>query len=640
MTDSGMVPGSGWLQWTEKELAMHLRASKIDDKLINQLIDYGWNSGGILSELTEKNLKDAGFKSGHLAAMKTLYRKYRIPNPDLNPQDQSAPSSSAPVRSASQIPRLAQTVLPRAQAVPTPKGFPPVFKLAMTKCGEDLNAKIRSFVIGSSPLAQAKPEKRVLVLGSTGSGKTTWINGITNFLYSVEWMDNFRFKIVTENDETGSAQANNQAFSQTDFVTSYKFIWQPGFPCEFNMVLIDTPGFGDTRGIKRDEQIVAQLKSLFETRGVLGLDQLDAIAFVVAASNARLTATQKYIFNAILSIFGRDAIQNLLLIATFADGGEPQVMHAVHEEKITYREVLKFNNSALFARNSTVGQSIDSFYWSIGTSSYQIFFKLLRTLQPQSLILTREVLRERQSLHVKIQRIHQLVGQGIAELDQIEQEEAFLRQHQLVIHANSNYTTKVRVQKAEQIRSPPGLFVTNCIICNMTCHHDCAYKDNCDKIHCCAMDSNGHCHVCPRKCIWHEHQNQPFYWDFKIVEETKTLEELRVKYQEAKGKETSSQDILVNLRQKYNRIKQELRENVEAARQHVNRLGQIAARPNPLSSVDYIDLLIESERMEKKSGWDIRVKHLQEVRRYAETGTAIQGSGEYMPAQWQSRRKN
>jgi hypothetical protein len=39
--------------------------------------------------------------------------------------------------------------------------------------------------------------------------------------------------------------------------------------------------------------------------------------------------------------------------------------------------------------------------------------------------------------------------------------------------------------------------------------------------------------------------------------------------------------------------------------------------------MDYIDLLIELERIEKKSGQNIRVKHLQNVCGYAEMRIAI-----------------
>jgi hypothetical protein len=50
-------------------------------------------------------------------------------------------------------------------------------------------------------------------------------------------------------------------------------------------------------------------------------------------------------------------------------------------------------------------------------------------------------------------------------LDEIEKEEKILNQHKLDIQANRNDTTPILIQKEEQIRSPPGRRVTNCIIC-------------------------------------------------------------------------------------------------------------------------------------------------------------------------------
>jgi tRNA A37 threonylcarbamoyladenosine biosynthesis protein TsaE len=70
----------------------------------------------------------------------------------------------------------------------------------MTLTGNDPKKKLRSFVIGSGSMSQSIPEKRIPVLGATGSGKTTWVNGIANFLNGVQWTDSFRFKVVTEED--------------------------------------------------------------------------------------------------------------------------------------------------------------------------------------------------------------------------------------------------------------------------------------------------------------------------------------------------------------------------------------------------------------------------------------------------------
>ena len=62
----------------------------------------------------------------------------------------------------------------------------------------------------------------------------------------------------------------------------------------------------------------------------------------------------------------------------------------------------------------------------------------------------------------------------------------------------------------------------------------------------------------------------------------------------------------------------------------LDRLKEIALKPNPLSTVDYIDLLIRTEQNEAKPGFQDRVKSLQEIRKRAEITTAVQ-KGEYDP---------
>jgi hypothetical protein len=57
---------------------------------------------------------------------------------------------------------------------------------------------------------------------------------------------------------------------------------------------------------------------------------------------------------------------------------------------------------------------------------------------------------------------------------------------------------------------------------------------------------------------------------------------------------------------------------VSDVRGYINKLNAIALRPNPLSDLDYIDLLIESEKSERKYGWEQRLKLYYKMRKEAE----------------------
>ena len=144
-----------------------------------------------------------------------------------------------------------------------------------------------------------KQNKVLMLVGATGAGKSTLINGMINFIFGIKWENDFRFKLI--HDEISQSQAH----SQTQSMTAYTFHWQEGSPIDYTLTVLDTPGFGDTRGIERDREITELIKEFFLFQGKQGLHVLDGIGFVTQAPLARLTPTQKYISSSILSIFGK-----------------------------------------------------------------------------------------------------------------------------------------------------------------------------------------------------------------------------------------------------------------------------------------------------------------------------------------------
>ena len=131
-------------------------------------------------------------------------------------------------------------------------------------------------VVGSNPSIHSKwslpvPHKVLMVVGATGAGKTTLINGMANYILGVKWEDQYRFKLISEKTD--------QTKSQTKCITAYTFYKDRGSPLPYTLTVIDTPGFGDTGGLERDKQI-KQIKDFFSVRGDEGIDQLHGIGFV------------------------------------------------------------------------------------------------------------------------------------------------------------------------------------------------------------------------------------------------------------------------------------------------------------------------------------------------------------------------
>ena len=61
---------------------------------------------------------------------------------------------------------------------------------------EDKSNRIRKYDIGESNMSAT--EKVILMVGATGSGKSTLINAMFNYIFGVKWEDNFRLKLVEE----------------------------------------------------------------------------------------------------------------------------------------------------------------------------------------------------------------------------------------------------------------------------------------------------------------------------------------------------------------------------------------------------------------------------------------------------------
>ncbi|XP_034006745.1 uncharacterized protein LOC117498713 [Trematomus bernacchii] len=281
---------------------------------------------------------------------------------------------------------------------------PSVYKLPLTE--EDIKVKgCRGYTFGKESMRQ---NCTIMLLGATGAGKSTLINGLINYIVGVEWEDDFRFKLVDED------QSRSQAESQTPEVTVYKINHQEGFKIPFSLTVVDTPGFGDTRGIGRDKEITEQIRRLFTS--VNGVSEIDAVCFVTQASLARLTATQRYVFDSVLSIFGKDVAENIQILVTFADGKQPPVLEAINNSRVPCPKNelglpvhFRFNNSALFADNRSSSDracdensdeddeddvKFDEMFWNMGIKSMEKFFTALIKLTTKRLLMTQEVLKD------------------------------------------------------------------------------------------------------------------------------------------------------------------------------------------------------------------------------------------------------
>lgn len=313
------------------------------------------------------------------------------------------------------------------------------------------DSKIRKCEIGTKN-SKDLTEKVIMFVGETGSGKTTMINRVVNYLLGVKWEDKERYKLATDKEES-SGEETSEIQSKTKWISSYTF--HQTKTLDYKVTLIDTPGFGDTGGKERDKFITSQIKDFFHTRGERGIDHIDAVAFVLVASAKRLTETQKYIFESVLNLFGKDISENIFLFIThaetenIADENAP-VIEAAKSAMIPFAHFHIFNNVALFRdKNKTSSRRVSSAtsrnkeMWNFGGEDFDNFFAQLEMCEPKSIFLSAEVLAERSRLEIVVKSIPANITSCLVEVKKLEEEEKALEKYRKEMDDNQDFTYTV-----------------------------------------------------------------------------------------------------------------------------------------------------------------------------------------------------
>ena len=476
---------------------------------------------------------------------------------------------------------------------------PSVYKLVGKEV--ELSGKNPFCKVSIGEPTQGVPEKIVMVLGATGAGKSTLINAMVNYILGVQWNDDFRFKLITD-------EAKSQAHSQTSTITAYTIHHMEGSRVSNDNIItvIDTPGFGD---VLESFEVMKQLQEFFFSNGI---NHFDAIAIVTQSPVARLTPTRQYIFDTILSIFGKDVAKNIFIMVTFSDGQHPLVMKAIEKLKIPHSGFFKFNNSALFAKTNEGDEHnvIDEMFWKMGVNSFKQFFATFLKAERVSLTLTKDVLKHRDRLQAINGCLQRRVQECLSDMEVLCQERILMQQNEADTVANKNFEYEIEVPYYTTERLAPGTYALTCLHYNMTCHYPCRYSDSADKRRCPAM-SGEYCTVCVGQCHWSVHKSMSERFIQSHRKEKRTLEDLKKKYESALSNKSALETIIDRYQRKLKEAHAELHKSVDEARRCLMKLEEIALKPNPLTQVDYIQRLIGCEKQEACKGWNDRVQYLE-----------------------------
>ncbi|XP_005166693.2 uncharacterized protein isoform X1 [Danio rerio] len=490
----------------------------------------------------------------------------------------------------------------------------------------DANGKVRKWTFGKRD--GSKPNKIILLVGETGVGKTTIINTMVNYLMGVKFEEETWYEITEE-------AVRDQSESQTSEITMYEV-----FPVKssISLTIIDTPGYGDTRGLEKDLEVAENLSALFQNND--GVREVDAVCFVIQASKNRLSDRQHYIISSILSLFGKDIVNNIVFLITHSDGLPPKnVLGAINKAKIPCRRDRNgepvhfiFNNRQADARQTKERyMKAQRDAWDESIDGMKEFFQSLTARNRRSLELTSDVLIDRIQFEASISNLQLRVQEKESKKSEKLQIQEAIKQNKKKIEEQRNFgiTVKKTVKMKVLIENASwkNRKATTCTACEENCHEfDCWWVSNPSQ---CEVMKNGFCTVCTGKCHYTKHVKENKKYVISTSSYMMEFDYVKKECEKVQKLTKTYLALMEDLDNELKEIEEQKQMLLSDAYHNIKHLSQIALKPDSALTLQHLDFFIPRVREAGKEDW---VRELEEMRRMAVAEEANKDALSYLKA--------
>jgi len=449
----------------------------------------------------------------------------------------------------------------------------------------------------------------ILVVGETGVGKSTWIHALLNYIQGIQIEENVRYKIFDQTElrkryekKYGKKYGEKQSgSSDTDEPAIYNIIPNDEYsPYENPIRIIDTAGFGDTRGKEYDEKIRDDIRKMFETSN---MESLNAVCLIFKGTETRSHERTKDILDKLFSLFGKEIKNNIIVIFTFANSST-DAMTAITTLKDTsspFYQIMGdiekiphffFNNIAYFSDEK------DNYYnaFEQNTLSFSQLFNCIRNLRRISLESTREVIRDRIQIKGGITNLNDRLNKIIQHTTISLQKQKHLSKNlKEMEHLNPEDDLDVTIEireyyemEEETVNCSSGWYVLYCDKHGYVCHKNCRGKN--EGLHSSEYGCNmiytfgGDCAYCGHN--WRDHSFRSSYKEQVPKKKTKTEKKFK-KNEEKKKRNEEKEEIKKQLLVEIGKDKAEV-ENLnkmifDDLMNGINILYQLALKNNELN---------------------------------------------------------
>ena len=334
--------------------------------------------------------------------------------------------------------------------------------------------------------SETNRSSNIMVIGETGVGKSTWLHCFINYLQGIQIEEKNRYYLFDEKKLQDEYEKKYGKKTSGCSVTDRPAIYNIEPTVAFNnpIRLIDTPGFGDVRGEKYDQNITEYINDLFTNQ----IETLHSIVLIFKATETRAHDRTKKVLDKLFSLFGEEIKKNIVIVFTFVDDfNDITAFRTLTDEKSPFFNILgnikdlpyfMFNNKAYFTKD------LDNFS-NIYDNNTMNFGKLLKhvfNLKKISLESSKKVIKDRFDITNNISNVcHELVDViGKLTVSLKNKDVISNLKKDLEICKESPYRQKKVIKQRDESYieyykdyCSSGWYALYCYHCERVCHRDC-----------------------------------------------------------------------------------------------------------------------------------------------------------------------
>jgi len=363
---------------------------------------------------------------------------------------------------------------------------------------------------------------KLLLIGETGSGKTSFLNLICNFDLivklgfetSVDQFQNFN-DFALENAETQKMESK----------TSNARLYNVNF-FDLKVGIIDTPGFGDSRGIEEDKRHVGKIIAT-----VKEVDYVNCVCLVVNGRNSRMTGTLRYVLTEITTILPKAILDNVIVV--FTNTGDPldlnfdvSVLKQFFGKEITTHFCIenpycKFEKAKLQQQKKnlsvqTIAKSLKKGFGETGEVLQEMYFAI-QPFKPVHTSYFTELYDKKQEIERKVLELLVSYDNQIALEAAIQKSEREVQAAIDTKNLNNKFQSTQTISRWVSEDTPYHNTLCSHPDCYSTCHERCSLDKSYDKevFKCCWAIVGESCRVC------HHSYRSHFHNEVKMVKKTR-----------------------------------------------------------------------------------------------------------------------